>query len=220
MILDEIIRKIIAPELKDIPKGRSVYLTSTLVIGAMLLVICVYAQDQYPFGYLTRDPAYIVHQSGHYSRWFGLLSNIGVLLWTVTAAVCLFVGWELAVTSDGKKKGHFFLAAGILTSLLAIDDLFLLHELLTDTVVGEKVAYISYGIAMAVYLIYFRRFHVVLGPTLLLFGGWMLGLSILSDLMPNQSIAIEDGTKFVGIAGWASYQLRAAWLRELLPETV
>jgi hypothetical protein len=73
---------------------------------------------------LAKDPAEI----RHFPPYIGMLSNWGVILWVVTATICLFsvVLLKLQKATDGRFK--FLLVSGLFSLLLGLDDLYLLHD--------------------------------------------------------------------------------------------
>lgn len=60
--------------------------------------------------------------------YYGLVSNLGLLLWSGTAAVCLLAGLVFLSVDRRDPFTLFALSAGLLTGWIAIDDMFLVHE--------------------------------------------------------------------------------------------
>lgn len=61
------------------------------------------------------------------SPFLGVVSTVGGMLWVSATAIALFSGW-LLVRSQGVREGKFLIYFGALSLLLAIDDIFQLHE--------------------------------------------------------------------------------------------
>src|SRR5688572_25418752 len=57
----------------------------------------------------------------------GIMANLGILLWTVTASICLFISIFLPQWIS-KAWRDFFLVSGLLTFLLLLDDLLRIHD--------------------------------------------------------------------------------------------
>lgn len=157
-----------------------------------------------------RDPIIVLR--GRFGT--GVVSNLGVLLWWSAAAAATFAGALLLRT--GRAAGGALLAAGALTGILALDDLFLGHEALEQKAgMPDPATYAVYGLAVIViayvYRAYWRRTELIL-PLLAVVG---FALSIFADLAypgTNYPFAvIEDCAKFAGIATWAVYLVRTAY---------
>jgi hypothetical protein len=184
---------------------------------------------------MLRDP--IMAAGGEQSEFYlGLFSNLGVVLWTAAAAICLFAASELASAPDGEAR-HFLLYAGFFTLLLMLDDLFMLHENYADDVI-----YIIYGAGFLYYVARFSRLILRLDVVLFALAIPLFGNAVLLDLAPwrllpgegievPQAVAssplerdavrhfgrelrylLEDGFKFIGICCWAAFHIRAARL--------
>src|SRR4051794_8451669 len=81
---------------------RTRRILSVSVLVGLLGFLGVYALSSFtrqPFSYFTRDPASITHSKFY----IGLLSNLGIMLWTATATICLFVAFF--VRSHGNDSG-------------------------------------------------------------------------------------------------------------------
>jgi hypothetical protein len=182
---------------------------------------------------MLRDP--IMAAGGEPSEFYlGLFSNLGVVLWTAAAAICLFAGSELPGVTNRAAR-HFLLYAGLFTLLLMLDDLFMLHENY-----GDRLVYVLYAIGFLYYVIRFFRLILRLDVVLFAIAVPLFGSAVLLDLAPwrllpgegievPQAVAsspidrdevrhfgrelrylLEDGFKFVGICCWAAFHIRAA----------
>lgn len=184
---------------------------------------------------MLRDP--IMVAGGEQSEFYlGLFSNLGVVLWTAAAAICLFAASELSGVPNRKAR-QFLLYAGLFTLLLMLDDLFMLHENYAG-----GVFYIMYGAGILYYVARFFKLILQLDVVLFALTIPLFGNAVLLDLAPwrllpgegievPQAIAssplerdelrqfgrelrylLEDGCKFVGICCWAAFHIRAAKL--------
>lgn len=157
---------------------------------------------------VLRDPA---QQSGQ-SSFLGFLSNIGVWLWVSSAAICFFASWASEVATRDNRRELLFLA-GTLSIMLAVDDFFMIH----DRYIGQKICYLTYAIcALSLLFRHYRKIIEIEGFAFL-FAGFLLALSILTDLiqgripMPYSYVQIfEEGFKFVGASIWLYFCCRIA----------
>jgi hypothetical protein len=87
-------------------------LLGSVVLAGSLLGLAVLASYvlNVPISHLTRDPMAVAR--GRF--YFGFLSNVGVVAWSFSAAICLFSYWLLRLggdRSDRMRAFVFFLAA-------------------------------------------------------------------------------------------------------------
>lgn len=160
---------------------------------------------------------------GELPKYTGLISNVGVLLWCSTAAICLFCSLLLSKCQPSRLTS-FFLFGGLLSLILTLDDLFLLHEsdgglFVTLFNIPEKVTLLVYACGALAYLSKFRHMFTRVGkPVFLLVALVLFSISIGYEAMgPMAPLAqtklmplLEDGTKFLGIVNWACYFLSAS----------
>ena len=146
--------------------------------------------------------------------WYtGLVSNLGVLGWTVAASVGFLGAW---IAASGGRPGAVSMLRGgaLLSSILLLDDLFQIH------VVVEPLFGISKPVVYAAYLVLtgcwaltelseIRRTRY----ELLLAAGAAFFTSVVVDqtgrgvigLSPSVSLLAEDAAKFLGVLAWAQY---------------
>ena len=159
---------------------------------------------------LTRDPADLTHSEVY----LGLLSNIGVLVWTAAAAVCLFTAVTMRRLGD-RQAGRFFLASGLVTLLVTLDDFFMFHERLLPDVLGvpQYLYPAAYGLMMLAYLGSFADSILRNDYLLLVLAFGLLGTSMGIDSVvhfSDKKAFVEDGLKFMGILFWAASFFRFA----------
>lgn len=165
-----------------------------------------------PLSDFFRDPLAIT--GGH--PLLGVASNVGILLWSSVVTVCV-VGAALSRDRD-RAEYRFFLSAGVLTSVLLFDDLFMVHEQLASMYLGisEFAVFAAEAIGVAAFLIVFRRRIIKRHLPLLAASIACFAVSLGADPFTQFSgwrwIA-EDGSKLLGIAFWAGFfwkELRAS----------
>ncbi len=206
----------------------------TLLPSCAIVVLFAF-QPWVPLYQLVRDPMGVtkdcIRAAGTLAQaldcakvYFGLLSNLGILLWCAAAAVSLFAFLQVRHASGRIRPGAFLLYAGVFTGALLMDDLFQGHEKVYPRFFGvsEEQIYALYAVLFAVYLVVFRDDLLKCDPKILLLSIVLFALSILMDgpvmidgLYEKHGVfhsVAEDGTKFVAIYAWAVFHFRAAWL--------
>ena len=176
-------------------------------LPALVLLIAIGvggAIRQFDVAVLTRDLASL----GHVPPYYSAISNLGILCWAMTAALCCFTG--LAVTGAART---FLLGAAALSAFLCMDDLFMFHEGVFWPLFGipQKVTYATYMAFVALHI--FRCREYVLrgnwGVLVLALGlmGSSAAIDVIFSYMPREITATfyEDGFKFVGITLWLAY---------------
>ena len=163
-----------------------------------------------------REPAAILN----FNPFLGIMSNLGVLLWTFSAAICLFVA-VLLMKNGSRKIGAYLLYSGILTFVLLVDDFCLLHEHIFPQYlnVSEKVFYGAYILAMLFFFILFAKIILQTDYIILLIACAFLALSIVADLVLRQTgiaVLIEDGFKLFGIVTWLIYFSRTCYQQTVI----
>ena len=197
--------------------GR-VLLAVYLPILAFFTVLGIVSRssDDLTLSYLTRD----VVALGDLPFFAGLTSQIGGMLWSATLAVCVFTLILLYRQKENVSAKRFLFQAAILTSILLLDDIFLVHEDIGPDYlnISEKKIVITYLLITLVFL-FWNRSEILSSDYLIL--GIALGMFAMSifldgadlDDYENYSIIfgeqvqifLEDGFKFVGIATWLVY---------------
>ncbi|EDX86395.1 hypothetical protein S7335_4099 [Synechococcus sp. PCC 7335] len=167
-------------------------------------------QTAVPVALLTRDPAAIADHPFFY----GAVSNIGIQLWTATAAVCFMGAALVHAFQTAKEQKHFLLVFGCFSAILGLDDLFMLHELVfpKNLGIGEKFVLLAYIIAFLPCLFRFRKQFLRIQPLLFLLSITLFASSVgfdniipTNNLSKNNTFLIEDGFKFLGILLWFLY---------------
>ena len=150
---------------------------------------------------LSKDPA----QLASFPIYYGLLSNLGILVWAAGGFIPLFASFHV----EGVKTRSLLRWAGILTLILLLDDFFLIHDILFPRVLrlSELLVYLFYLVAFP--LFFLRHLKAIFAQTeyrILGLGVFLLGLSFLIDMnvLPG-GIDVEDGFKLAGMVAYSYY---------------
>ena len=150
---------------------------------------------------LTREPQAVLGGPAY----VGALSNLGVLAFGVAA-----VSTALTATVVTGRERVLFAAVAVVTTLMLLDDLYLLHDAVYPRLgIPETAVQAAYLLVIGAIVL---RHRAELGPpgvlgVALTLGWW--GLSVVLDsLLNNHALngdqLAEDGAKFVGIVVWAA----------------
>lgn len=107
----------------------SVYLT--WLVPAVVVVLLAFFQPWVGTPVSFKDV--VVVAGGEF--YFGLILDLGILLFCVTTAICLFTACVASQQADRRSIAHLYSAGG-LTTLLTVDVLFLLHKNVLPDLVG------------------------------------------------------------------------------------
>jgi hypothetical protein len=179
-----------------------------LILVAM--IVLVGHQLSIPLTYLTRDPSATTGDS----PFIGALSNLGVLFWCASVAICFFSFTLLQKTGNIGGFSAFFGFGGLISLILLLDDLLLFHETVFPLYLNipEKLVFLSYGLILLGYITRFRKLILKTDFIFLMFAFGLFGLSIFIDLLDLRiSILFEDGTKLFGIVSWFGYFARTCF---------
>lgn len=186
------------------------------ILPPAMLMIVVALQPWIDPGMLLRDPLAVAEMSPNCCKvYYGAVSNLGVLVWMSAAAICLFAALTLLMLKKPTGDVLFFLAAGLFTAFLTIDDLFLVHEnVLPAFGVPQPVTYAAYGLIGLAYL-WLSRWQILENRYLLLVTALiLLSVSVTVDWFFHSDhtwrILIEDGAKITGIFAWTMFHATAA----------
>jgi hypothetical protein len=181
------------------------------VVGAFAIVCW---KTGIPFSDLTRDTSEILHVPFY----LGVLSHLGILVWSASAALCLFAAAAGPPQSEFKERRLYLVAAGLLTLWLALDDLLTLHEIVLPNLLSVRQRMVIAAYIVIVFLFLFRFRKVILKtefPILVAAFGFF-GVSVVADAIQSRFTIpaqhyVEDGSKLMGIVGWTVYFARTAW---------
>jgi len=143
----------------------------------------------------------------------GLISNLGILLWGAAASISLFVSFSGLTPNSGWR--NFLLLGGLFSTLLCLDDFFLLHD---SYQISQDILYITY-ISLALFFLYkYTRYIYISGKIQFLTSVLFLGLSLLADIFQHflpinyQDVQLfEEGFKFIGVSCWLAFWSQASF---------
>ena len=154
----------------------------------------------------------------------GFVSQLGALLWAASVTSCFLALFAIRKFNSGSPQcRRFLLHAGLFSTFLMLDDMFLFHEEIAPTylLMGQKEVYLAYFLVALAFL-YFNRHEILSSEYLLLVIALAaFGLSIFLDVIADNFFEeiesslfetyeafSEDGLKFIGIATWLAFYLR------------
>lgn len=174
-------------------------------------VVPMAALTGHPVGDFTRD----VFSTAEVPIYTGIFSNAGVALWVATVAVCLFA--RAAVARVPARWRGFLVASALLTSALAVDDFFMLHEWVVPRLLGapEWALLPLYVAATVAWLFAYRREIVAAGPAPLAAALALFAASTGMDFFepepaPGWHYLAEETLKLGGIGAWLGFFVGAA----------
>lgn len=185
---------------------RTVILCTVTVIAVMCIPIAMKLFWGVPTDALLRDtnavlgaPAYV-----------GAISTLGLLLWAVVAAVCVFAAMAVPAARA------FWLTAASIAALLLADDWLMLHENARELFGVPEVTILAvHGAVIVVYLVNYaglllRAERVLLLAALAGFAG-SLAVDLVDAVFTFRGIFLaEDGLKLAGIVFWLVFHTRLA----------
>ena len=180
--------------------------------AALLAVLIILNQwGGISFVAMLRDPL----SSARLPPYYGWLSNVGVLLWAAAATLCFFTAALLRKKSN-RQVVYFFTTAGLFTTFLLVDVLFLVHDYIFPRILhwSERPLQLGYALLLLGHLWYFRPLWQQTDFLLCFIAVAFLGLSLVVDTFLSHipaRIFFEDGFKLVGIVGWFHFWARTCW---------
>jgi hypothetical protein len=185
----------------------STVMISFIVIMLVLsLVLMLNQQFNVRVSNLTTDPNAL-----NGSRFYiGLVSVLGVMSWSATVGICWLGTAVLRHRPATHEQTRFLRLSGLITLLLALDDAFMLHEVVFPNYFGipENVVYLGYAFLLIAYL-RLAWFQILASDYLLFMAAFLLlGTSVALDVVlpySNRMAFLEDVLKFSGIIFWLAY---------------
>jgi hypothetical protein len=181
---------------------------------ALLIVVGLSSVTGIDIDQMTRDVTAIaaIHPFS------GLLSNLGILLWSVSASICLFVAFA-ARSNISKRTYGFLLSSASISGWLLFDDLLLFHETLASWHLGleEEWVMLCLVAVFAFYLLHFRKFILRTSYLFLIAAAGLFLSSVLVDVFFEDDLILgwvtffEDALKWLGICFWCSYYIDTAY---------
>jgi len=179
-----------------------------LTVVAVLATVGLAWAFDVRFDALSRDPT-SVYKGPVYAGWF---SNLVTLLWQVPATCALLAA---AVLRSIRRPGAgMFLVAGLIGVVLAADDLFLIHEFLSEAIrLPDLVLPVLYGIAVLAFAVVFRRGLGTSGIALVAVAllCWTGSIVMVVVTQRHGQIAVS-AAKLAGVGFWTLLILRLAFV--------
>lgn len=198
------VRPLLSLETRVLRLAKIILACTSISLVGVIFTYLLSLKTGHSFTDLTRDPAQVYNTSVV----VGFLSHLGIFLWTASAAICFFTSGLI----DRGSNHRFFLCSGLVSTLLGLDDEFLLHEIVFPNFFGipENYVYLGYICLILAYFIYFRYPILKNNYVLLFISSIALGLSLGLDLIIPSATAVEDCFKFAGIVFWLAYFVDSA----------
>ena len=192
---------------KVVPTLSIVYV---LTLSMLYIVVNIQQQIRINISDLMQDPVSVTGAPFY----VGLLSNIGILLWSASTAICLFCSAVLRKDINNRQLPLFLLFSGVITFVFLLEDLFLFARNIYPAYfnISEKTVYFAYGIMVLLYLIRFRVTILSTDYLLLIFAFVFFGLSFVFGMglvdLPVSHYILKDGARLFGIVTWSTYFTR------------
>ena len=170
----------------------------------------------------TRDLNSVVHVPFY----IGAISNFGIILWAASAVICFFTYAALKRYKPTSVFKPFMLHAGIITTILMFDDLYMLHEQVFPEYLNipEHFVYLFYAAYLTFFLVRFKNILLRTEYVILMIAFLFLGISVLMDeaidlnfllrqgsFIYKHETLIEDFFKSFGILTWLIYFSRTSF---------
>ena len=182
-----------------------VFIVSAVFIS---MVLFLHFWRGVPIPNMTRDPLAVVNAP----IYTGFLSQIGILFWSYSAAICLFCAKVMPKNTGNAGVRLFLFISGLLTLVLCLDDSFQLHEIFFPHIgLPQKIIFLGYFLMVFFWLVIFHEIILKTEYNLLVMALFFFGLSIIIDELNLKGIELhifEDGAKLVGIVSWLVYFFR------------
>lgn len=199
------------------PAGFWLWARWVALVVPALFVTALFVQPYVEPRWLFLDTITSIELSGKCCHvYFGMVSNLGIMLWTGGAAICLFAALVLMARQDAvsRDRAMFALVAGLFTGWLALDDAFLVHEKVFPALgLPQGAVLLTYAVLAILFAVYARRVVFQVDLVLFVFAIGFLAASVLIDHfhagLTNHAIILEDGAKFIGICCWATFHAAA-----------
>jgi len=189
-----------------------IYVVAYIVLLTLLYLFADIAERyDMSVAYFTRDPAITLY--GH--PFTGVISNIGILFWCFSLAICFFCSW-LILKKGEKQVSVFLFFSGLFTLLLMLDDFFMFHEFIFPYSFGipQEAVIVGYLVMISMYFLKFGRLILTMEYTILLMACGLFALSLATDIWMPQSdlqFLVEDGAKLFGIVTWFIFFIRTCY---------
>jgi hypothetical protein len=212
-----VIRRVYGPARLRAAITPAVLLAWTVTVAFLALVAAAAAALDREVAFFTREPVAALQTDRCVDvscSYVGIVSNVGVLVWTAGATLAIFAG---VLSPRRSPSRRLLLAAGALTLVLLLDDQLLLHENVWREVVpkGETGVFAIYFGLIVLFAVAFRRELADLRTTALaVIALGLFAAAAAADRWGADLHLIEDGVKLLAIVTWTAFL--AATARDLL----
>lgn len=196
------IRDVLRAQVPGAPWAGVALVLAAILVGGAYYVAAVTGN---PIGVLLRDANAIAEQP----QYFGAADYAEVLLMSGAAWIALFTA-----TLKRNRSVLFLALGGTLSLLLALDNLYMLHESAWRFHLNEQVVFGCYGLLLVLTVFTnFRRFLVT--PFVLLgIAAALFAAAILFDAVPVGTLPLprgfEDCLELVGTCFWSAYFVKCS----------
>lgn len=194
-------------------RQREIFAVGACLVPALVVLAFLSYQDLYDPSIFTRDPmavASILSQRDNIygvaccKSYFGAVSTLGIIMWSGVAVLC----FTMAVHLRRRAETWFYAVAFVLTTFLALDDAFMLHEhfdgagILIKLLLHAFRGFLVFALLACLWMMGGSRYTLLLLASL----GFFVA-SILIDTVETTTwhMFVEDSLKFIGIALWLSF---------------
>ncbi len=202
-VLAQFIHEVLHAQVQAAAWAGGALMLAAILLGGAYYVAAVTGN---PIGALLRDANAIAEQPNY----FGAIDYAEVLLMGGGAWISLFTA---ALKRD--RQVLFLALGGTLSALLALDNLYMLHESAWRFHLNEQIIFGLYGVLLVLIVVTnFRRFlhtpFVLLG-----IGTALFAAAVLVDAIPPGTLPLphgfEDSLELVGTCFWSAYFVKCSW---------
>jgi hypothetical protein len=199
-------------ELKSLVVGLLVVLILASVVTALATAFAASVGRE--FEDLSRDPAAV----GNLPNYIGYYANLTIYLWQIPGSAAILASVLLRYAGH-RRLSWMFLTGGAITCFMALDDFFMIHETLSETLhLSQKAEPIAYALAIGAWTwVYRRTLRWNIALVVVAMGFW--GISAALDALDLDGFVAEDGAKLFGVAVWTFMMMRLV-LRSLREVTL
>lgn len=132
--------------------GRILVVVALVSLATSVIVATLHFEGHVSVYRLISDPAPFVGMPWY----FGSLSHAGVLLWTVSAAICVFASrllWD-SVDKGRRRLSRLLAILGGGSTWLALDDLLMIHEQLGRLMFGQESRHYGEALVFGAYAMF------------------------------------------------------------------
>jgi hypothetical protein len=190
--------------------SKSSTIAAIVLILTLIMVIFTAMQDWIDPLRLYYDVQTIAQLREHCcSAYDGAISTLGIMIWAATSALAFFCAL-LFSASRARPERNFAIHVGALSAWLAIDDAYLLHEIVLPSVgIPQLLVLACIGFALIALLALHRSILAQAIWWLLAVSIVLFSISALVDIVfpgvRSTLLVVEDGSKLIGVVAWCLF---------------